>query len=152
MAERKPLIQPDALPKNSISRIIQRDRVESGRDLGEDVDQAPVDQDEWEPSRLTSKLTSKTSDPLVFSKNAAQTETSDTKTAVSRREMRRVVAEMADTPLITVSLKLPSGLNDWLDTHAFTHRKAGAKKQDLIARAVELLILETTLESQTKPD
>lgn len=39
-------------------------------------------------------------------------------------------------------MRLPEDLNDWLDDYARLHRKQGVKKQDLISRAVQLLIFE----------
>jgi len=48
---------------------------------------------------------------------------------------------LSATRAIPITLRLPEGLNDWLDEYAHLHRKQGVKKQDLIARAVELLVL-----------
>jgi hypothetical protein len=49
--------------------------------------------------------------------------------------------DLAATTPIPITLRLPEGLNDWLDDYAHNHRKQGVKKQDLVARAVELLVL-----------
>jgi hypothetical protein len=51
-------------------------------------------------------------------------------------------AQLAATRLIPITLRLPEGLNDWLDDYAHEHRKEGIKKQDLISRAVQLLVME----------
>ena len=49
---------------------------------------------------------------------------------------------LAATPAMPITLRLPTGLNDFLDDYAHEHRKEGVKKQDLVARAVQLLVIE----------
>lgn len=48
--------------------------------------------------------------------------------------------ELAATTAVPITLRMPNGLNDWLDEYAHQHRKKGVKKQDLIAAAVQLLV------------
>jgi len=46
-----------------------------------------------------------------------------------------------------ITLRVPEGLNDWLDEYAHAHRKSGVKKQDLVSRAIQLLIIESERKS-----
>ena len=55
------------------------------------------------------------------------------------REYARVLAQSSPLP---ITLRLPEGLNDWLDDHAHRMRKQGVKKQDLVSWAVQLLVIE----------
>ena len=47
----------------------------------------------------------------------------------------------SETPKRLCSYRIPEGLDDWLEEHAFAHRHAGLKKQDLVAEAIRLLIV-----------
>ena len=58
-------------------------------------------------------------------------------------EAVRAAASLAmRTPAVPITLRMPEAQNDWLDELAHTHRKSRVKKQDLIAAAVALLMIE----------
>jgi hypothetical protein len=54
----------------------------------------------------------------------------------------RVIAEASETPLVVITLKLPGGLNERLDDYIHENWKKRPKKQDLIKRAIQLLMYE----------
>lgn len=128
-AKRKPIIEPGSVLQN----IIQRDRELSGRAEPAFPDSAAQEahtdkEEEKQVSKPVSKLTSKLSP--------------DGQRLNSKRDLRRLAADLSQSPLTTVSLKVPAGLNEWLDEYAFQHRKEGVKKQDLVRQALQLLIVE----------
>jgi len=48
---------------------------------------------------------------------------------------------LGQTPSIPITLRLPEALNDWLDDLAHEHRKSKIKKQDLVALAMQVLLI-----------
>lgn len=145
MAERKPLIAPDALPSDTLTRILHRDRKDSGRSPSPNAPSQTVSAfaENNEDAQLASKLASSEERSQVHVAALPDHEaSSEAKTPLSRRELRRQAEELADTPVVPITLRIPSGLNDWLDTYAFNHRKEGSKKQSLVAEAVMILMLE----------
>ena len=64
----------------------------------------------------------------------------------ARADAQRDAQRMAASRAIPITLRMPEELNDWLDEYAHSHRKQGVKKQDLIARAVQLLVVELEAE------
>ena len=44
----------------------------------------------------------------------------------------------------------PPDKPDWLDDYAHAHRKSGIKKQDLVSRAVQLLVEELTRDQRSE--
>ena len=50
-------------------------------------------------------------------------------------------ARRAETPKRLCSYRIPEALDDWLEEHAFEHRRQGLTKQDLVAQAIQLLIV-----------
>ncbi len=116
----KPLIEPGSiLPTQSptqdtmIERILERDRLVSGRTSNENI-----------ASNTASNIANNGNEIL----DVQQSNTLDTTKA--QPEAKR---------LVTITLRLPEDLNDWLDDYAHVNRKLGIKKQDLVARAVQLL-------------
>ena len=71
----------------------------------------------------------------------------------SREESKAAAAQRAhqlgQSRPIPITLRLPEALNDWLDEYAHSHRKQGIKKQDLIARAVQLLVVELSADDNS---
>lgn len=59
----------------------------------------------------------------------------------SKKGSEDYVKELASSRMAVVTLRLPEGLNDWLDEYAHQHRKEGVKKQDLISEAIQLLVM-----------
>jgi hypothetical protein len=56
-------------------------------------------------------------------------------------EKRLALAEdLASTPTTTVTLRLPTGLNQWLDGYVHGAWPAKVKKQELVVEALKLLI------------
>lgn len=155
---RKPLIEPGSVlpPSDTLTRIIERDRANSGR-----LNQASTSEEESSPEKQAAHITSNITAHEGFNKasnntahKATQVTSKEethtarhqaTKTAikVSAKEVARKRAqELAASRPMPITLRLPEGLNDWLDDYAHAHRKEGVKKQDLIARAVQLLVIE----------
>jgi hypothetical protein len=48
--------------------------------------------------------------------------------------------ELANTPTTTVTLRMPTGLNQWLDAYAHGAWPAKVLKQELVVEALRLLI------------
>jgi hypothetical protein len=48
--------------------------------------------------------------------------------------------ELARTPTTTVTLRLPAGLNEWLDGYVHGAWPARIRKQELVVEAIRLLI------------
>ena len=57
-------------------------------------------------------------------------------------DLRARVKALGETPMQPVTLKMPGGLNEYLDDYVHEHYKEKVKKQDLIRRAIELVIYE----------
>lgn len=158
-SERKPLIAPGSvLPSiDTLSRILERDRQRSGRNplpkpedpplaAGTPVPaSAPAGQGEAKDAHITSNITAHTesnTDARPRRTRKGQTDTSQK----SLVEAQGYAHHLASTRAIPITLRLPEGLNDWLDEYAHTHRKQGVRKQDLIARAVALLVVALSAE------
>jgi hypothetical protein len=47
---------------------------------------------------------------------------------------------LADTPTTTVTLRLPRGLNDWLDEYVHRAWPERVRKQELVAEALRMLL------------
>ena len=186
--ERKPLIEPGSvLPAtDTLSRILERDRVASGRKspaLSSDADpphsapgsdarpssanglSGPTPEaktlHDVQDGDITSNITAhtpanKVSQSLIHTdaqppvRPSTQT---DAKASVKMgtKKSSKLDAEeavqtrvrlMAASRAVPITLRMPEELNDWLDEYAHTHRKQGVKKQDLIARAVQLLVID----------
>ena len=58
----------------------------------------------------------------------------------------------AATPKRLCSYRVPEGLDDWLEEQAFEHRHTGLKKQDLIAQAIQLLIVAKSTYQEEEQD
>ncbi len=67
-----------------------------------------------------------------------------------KQDLEGRIKELASTPSVVVSLRMPEGLNDWLDDYAHAHRKEKVKKQDLISQAVQLLVKELSAKEASK--
>lgn len=129
---RKPLIVPGSiLPESdTFNRILLRDREKAGRGTPEE-ELAPHEESNMR-SNITSNMTAQKSD------GASESETPP----LSGQTAQERIAFMRRSRLVPMTLRIPEELNDWLDEYAHAHRKEGVKKQDVIARAVELLFLE----------
>ena len=78
----------------------------------------------------------------------------NTKAAAGKRRLRRgdaarmkvlekrlaLVDELARTPTATVTLRLPTGLNQWLDGYVHGAWPTRIRKQELVVEALRLLI------------
>jgi len=62
--------------------------------------------------------------------------------SLSKKSVKAAAEKLTDSRLTTVSVKMPEALNDWLDQYAFAHRKEKVLKQDLVAKAIQLLYVE----------
>ncbi|MBC8134523.1 MAG: hypothetical protein H8F28_01380 [Fibrella sp.] len=60
----------------------------------------------------------------------------------TKKTVRQYAQEMGETTAIPITLRLPEGLNDYLDEQAHRHRKSKVLKQDLVRLAVQLLVEE----------
>jgi hypothetical protein len=158
--ERKPIIETGSI----LSNVLQRDRQNSGREAPPMAthDEEPISQEAAplidlsanqqvsEPaSKSVSQLTSKLDeDDAHDSKAVSKTpglpadQQASKPVSLSKREIRQAAEALAESRLVTVSLKLPEGLNDWLDQYAFARRKQKVLKQDLVAKAIHLLYVE----------
>lgn len=166
---RKSLISPGSiLPERAadpesdtmMSRILQRDRVQSGRPAPEEA--TGIAEDDFAESNITDNITAHTESHTSAQKTEQPTAQADApprnRNKVRPAKMTAVVAppsnqvaqeaatRMRRSRLIPMTLRIPEELNDWLDEYAHRHRKEGIKKQDLIARAVELLYIEVAQE------
>lgn len=168
--ERKPLIEPGSvLPDPQpglLERIVARDRAASGRaEAPESFLQVdPKPQAETHPqadgnitSNITAHIPAHPESSVANREEEQQArraavrksthkDTQPEEKTVSKSAVHETAQaearERAATRPIPITLRLPEGLNDWLDDYAHAHRKEGVKKQDLISRAVQLLILE----------
>ena len=57
----------------------------------------------------------------------------------SSRGARLLESTHETGPLVVVTTRLPTELDDWLETEVFNRRRAGIRKQDLIAAGLRLL-------------
>lgn len=154
MAERKSLIRPEAQASSTLARILQRDRSESGRtDFDVVPEAAGRSQTSSQPNESleadvgshlagnVESLEQKPLSPRIVTSPRAEVSVAKPKSHGAKAERKRQIEEMADTALVSVTLRLPEALNDWLDTVAFQRRKEGVYKQDLIAEALVHFIL-----------
>ncbi len=96
------------------------------------------------PSEAPEKTKESTNQDItsnITSKKASQQETKKPTQQRSKKDQKQYAQELASTPMAVITLRLPEGLNDWLDDYAHAHRKQGVKKQDLISEAVQLLVV-----------
>lgn len=95
-------------------------------------------------TRSVSKTASQPAD-----KPARQPKTSKPKKAESAKEE---ADRRAQSPLKLCSFRIPEGLDHWLEEQAFEHRHDGLKKQDLVAQAIQLLIMSKALHDGSDED
>lgn len=195
--ERKPLIEPGSvLPAtDTLSRILERDRVASGRKspaLSSDAEPTqPAPGSDALPSGanglsgptpaaetlrdmptedITSNIAAQTpankttqqlshtdvhqpalpdvqADAKAATKMGAKKSSKPDAEEAAREAVQARARRMAASRAIPITLRLPEELNDWLDEYAHAHRKQGVKKQDLIARAVQLLVIDLSADT-----
>lgn len=166
--DRKPLIEPGSLlpeAETLIGRILERDRQTSGRKAQEfSLSPAPESVPEAPPqsanetgnitSNITAHILAQQENIATRQKASNRRSKAETQSAAQQDTQPRILTEtqayaqqLAATRAIPITLRMPEGLNDWLDDYAHQHRKQGVKKQDLIARAVELLVLSLSISS-----
>jgi hypothetical protein len=130
-----------------MSRVLERDRVKNGRRPPE-----PEHITNLQAAHITMhEAISEYEQPRTQegSSEEARTETqADAKTPEPQRSRAAIRAgaqkraqQMASSPAIPITLRLPTELNDFLDESAHALRKKGVKKQDLVSRAVQLLVV-----------
>ena len=88
--------------------------------------------------RRRSEPTSQPADKPARQQKAPAVRSSKRGAPVDAEEEAKV---RAATPKRLCSYRVPEGLDDWLEEQAFEHRHTGLKKQDLIAQAIQLLIM-----------
>lgn len=91
----------------------------------------------------TSKQDNNTAGQLV-DKPAKQQKAPKAKKTTTAKEQ---AAQMADSPKRLCSYRIPEELDNWMEEYAFRHRHVGLKKQDLVAEAIQLLIVSKALDS-----
>lgn len=103
--------------------------------------ETPVEREE-EPSAAAERPepTARSTEPArqPADKPARQPRASRPKKSASAEEDAQ---NRAQTPKRLCSYRIPEGLDDWLEEYAFQHRHTGMKKQDLVAQAIQLLIV-----------
>jgi hypothetical protein len=57
-------------------------------------------------------------------------------------EIRLKIDEMSRTDLRTITLKMPGDFNHYIDSYIHEHWKEKVRKQDLLKRAMQLLVYE----------
>ena len=62
--------------------------------------------------------------------------------SVPTKSARQRALELAESKAVPITLRMPEGLNDYLDDKAHEHRKSKVLKQDLVSLAVQLLVEE----------
>lgn len=62
--------------------------------------------------------------------------------SAKRKAGETVAKNLGKGQMIAVGIKMPEDLSDYLDTAAFARRKQKVLKQDLIRRAIQLLVVE----------
>jgi len=152
-ARRKPLIEPgsclppvrDETPADDlIGRIVERDRERSGRKPRPTPEAAPAEAEENITGNITAQLSaqaeSKEAAQLSAQADAPRRSKAEAQ-GRGKKEWHRIARNLGGTRMIPITLRIPEGLNDWLDDWAHEHRKQGVKKQDLVARAVQLLMI-----------
>lgn len=145
--DRKPLIEPGSIVPRAddiTSRIIERDRINSGRKAPLEAkakvsSPSPKVYKTSDEERGEDDITENITCNITTQKQSNALRNIITKKA-NTKEARVLAEELASTALTVVTLRLPSGLNDWLDDYAHAHRKEGVKKQDLVSVAVQMLV------------
>lgn len=67
---------------------------------------------------------------------------------VQRRTAYARARTLGDTEMKVIGLKVPDGLNDYLDDYYHRHRKTGLKKQDLVKLALQWLVVHLEAEDR----
>ncbi len=139
---RKPLIEPGSLLPEAagtdvMSRVLERDREKSGR-------KGPAHVEEPIPDDITSNINAHiTTQEEIREYSHAETNAPAQITAQQRSKPAalKYAKQLAQTPAQPITLRLPEGLNDFLDDQAHQRRKKGVKKQDLVALGMQLLVV-----------
>jgi len=136
-----------SLPEKERNTILepQEDSSSSEENITSNITAHIPAQHETKPRRQAStqqgRKTARQKDSKVDSRSEAKTEAKTAEQQSRLTDRQGYAQALSATRAIPITLRLPEGLNDWLDEYAHLHRKQGVKKQDLIARAVELLVL-----------
>lgn len=70
-------------------------------------------------------------------------------------DIASIVASLKGEPgtlLVQLNIRIPPGMNDWLEEEAHRRRKQGVTKQSLVTEALELLIARTMTEELVGED
>lgn len=95
------------------------------------------------PSNLpNNELTNQLTNPLV------EPTESEIDREVQRRTAYARARTLGDTEMKVIGLKVPDGLNDYLDDYYHRHRKTGLKKQDLVKLALQWLVVHLEAEDR----
>jgi len=130
-----------------LNRIVERDRINSGRKSpNENIEKENVISDIEEVKDQNNNITRNITKNITAQKTAHPLRKKEEQKASLQRSLEptglQLAQQLAETRLIPITLRLPEGLNDWLDDYAHANRKQGVKKQDLVTRAVQLLVME----------
>lgn len=144
---------PDEDAPDVLSRVLERDRARSGRrtpaseppnittlhdaHITAHAENNEYSQQSAQPSGQTHSKAATQSTSQEDARPAAQKGSR----ASLRADAQKRAQRMAASPAIPITLRLPSELNDFLDDAAHARRKQGVKKQDLVSRAVQLLVV-----------
>lgn len=150
---RKPLIPPGTLdaagaqPLSLQEKIIARDAEKNGRPtprFGNGVE-TPVQSDDNITSNTESNITAHITaqeDSQSDEQREVLPRTQAPAKASIKKTARQHAQELGSTPMMPITLRLPEGLNDYLDDQAHRHRKSKVLKQDLMRIAIQLLVEE----------
>lgn len=123
-----------------------REPVEDSTRVEAEETEAPAHPEVVPPSKPASKPSSQLADKPARQQKSPRGKAKD----VDAEEEARIRAE---SPKRLCSYRIPEGLDDWLEEQAFEHRHSGLKKQDLVAQAIQLLIVaKAASEEQRKED
>ena len=64
------------------------------------------------------------------------------KAAKEQAGVDAILSDLQDQPLSQLNVRVPQGINDWLDEEAHRQRKKGVTKQSLVTRAITMLMAQ----------
>jgi len=108
----------------------------------------PTENPEISARQLDSK-TERQKDRKIDSKSESNTHSKSDSMKVGERARQKVISAaktMGASPMKSVGLKMPEELHDWLDDSQHRLKKQGVLKQDLLRRALQLLVIEMETE------
>lgn len=133
-----------------VSAVVAGDRARTGREKKsepQDYDNMTSNNAIKQPDIMTShkpiKQTSKKASPITQKPKTAPTPKAPAKENEELTLLEKRIEEarkMADSPTMTVTLRIPQQMNEWLDEYVHGAWREKIKKQDLIIEAICLAI------------